>query len=352
MKYTCYCLTRNHAPLERCEAEVPTPKGDEVLVRMTAAGVCHSDIHIWEGEYDIGGGKKMNLRDRGIKLPLTMGHEIAGEVVAVGPDVKDTAIGKSVVVYPWIGCGKCPTCLRDEENYCLNTRSMGVFQEGGYAQYVLVPRSKYCVDMGGLDPAQTAPLACSGVTTYSAIKKFGPAIKDEAVVIMGAGGLGHMAIAMLKAMDAKGAIVVDIDPAKRTAALEAGALQAIDGTAPDAAQQILNATGGGARMVLDLVGAPATVNLGLAVATKGTDIVIVGLFGGEVTVPIPYLPLRPIGLRGSYVGNLKELRELVALALAGKLKPVKVTRRPLDEANDALMSLKDGKVVGRVVLVP
>lgn len=161
-----------------------------------------------------------------------------------------------------------------------------------------------------------------------------------------------MALAMLKAMDAKGAIVVDIDAAKRAAAIEAGALQAIDGNAPDAAQQILNATGGGARMVLDLVGAPASVNLALAVATKGTDIVVVGLFGGEVTVPIPYFPLRPIGLRGSYVGNLKELRELVALALAGKLKPVKVTRRPLEEANAALMSLKEGKVVGRVVLVP
>lgn len=176
MKYTCYCLTRNFAPLERMEAELPVPKGDEVLVRMTAAGVCHSDIHIWEGEYDIGGGKKMNLKDRGITMPLTMGHEIAGQIVAVGPDAKDTAIGTSVVVYPWIGCGQCPSCLRDEENYCLKTRSMGVFQAGGYAQYVLVPRSKYCLDIRSLDPAETAPLACSGVTTFSAIKKFGPAI--------------------------------------------------------------------------------------------------------------------------------------------------------------------------------
>ena len=352
MKYTCYCLTRHFSPLERVEADLPTPKGDEVLIRMQAAGVCHSDIHIWEGEYDIGGGNKITLKDRGITMPVTMGHEIAGEIVALGPDAKEARLGSSVVVYPWLGCGECATCLRDEENLCLKTRSLGVFQPGGYAQYVLVPRSKYCIDITGLDAAEAAPLACSGVTTYSALKKFGATLRDEPVVIMGAGGLGHMALAMVKAMDGKGAIVVDIDPVKRAAALEAGALKAIDGKAADAAQQLLAATGGGARMVLDLVGAPATVNLGLAAATRGTDIVVVGLFGGEVTVPIPYFPLRPIGIRGSYVGNLKELKELVALTRAGKLKPVRVTRRPLAEANEALMSLKDGKVVGRVVLVP
>jgi D-arabinose 1-dehydrogenase-like Zn-dependent alcohol dehydrogenase len=352
MMQRCYCVTRHLQPLERADAPVPVPKGRQVLVRVRAAGVCHSDIHIWEGQYDLGGGKKITLKDRGIALPLTMGHEIAGEIAAAGPEATGAAIGTPVVVFPWLGCGECPTCRRGDENLCLKARSLGVFQPGGYAEYVLVPDPKYCIDIAGLDAAEAAPLACSGVTTYSALKKFGPAIADEPVVVMGGGGLGHMALTMLKAMGAKGALVVDIDPKKRAAALEAGALGAIDGAAGDAAQQILAATGGGARMILDLVGAPSTINLAIASATRGTEIVVVGLFGGEITIPVPFFPLRPLAIRGSYVGNLRELQELVAFAKAGKLKPVRVTRRPLDEANAALMDLKAGQVVGRVVLVP
>ena len=353
MTNQCYCVTKHKAPLELIVNEMPEPQGDEVLIRMTGAGVCHSDIHLWEGSYDLGGGKEMTLSDRGISLPLTMGHEIAGEVVKFGPAASGLSQGMSCLVYPWLGCGECPTCERDEENYCPKmARSIGVFQPGGYAQYVLVPRSKYCIDIGDMDPAETAPLACSGVTTYSALKKFGDKIKDEPVVIIGAGGLGHMALAVLKAMTGRSPIFVDLDPAKRKAALAAGALAAIDGGADDAASQIKDATNGGAHMVLDLVGSGATIDLGLAGGTKGVQVVVVGLYGGEVKVPSVYFPLRAMAIRGSYVGNLKELRELVALARNGALKPVPVTRRKLEEANSALMDLKDGNVIGRVVLVP
>jgi len=352
MSQRCYCLTAHHAPLELRTGPVPEPRGREVLVRMTGAGVCHSDIHIWEGYYDLGGGKKIALKDRGIQLPVTMGHEISGEIVKAGPDAKGARIGASVVVYPWIGCGECPVCRSGEENLCLKARSLGIFQPGGYANYVIVPDAKYCIDIAGLDPAEAAPLACSGVTTYSALKKFGPRIKEEPVVIMGAGGLGHMAQKVLKAMGGKGAILVDIDEGKRKAAVAGGALAAIDGGAKDAAQQIIDAAGGAVRMVLDLVGAAATVNLALACATRGTEIGVVGLYGGEITVSVPLFPLRPLAIRGTYVGTPADLAELVALARAGKLEPVKVTRRPLDEANAALMDLKAGKVVGRVVLVP
>lgn len=353
MKNQCYCVTKHSAPLELMVNEVPEPKGDEVLVRMTGAGVCHSDIHLWEGKYDLGSGQQMTLSDRGIALPLTMGHEISGEVVGMGPDATGVQIGMNCVVYPWLGCGDCPTCQRDEENYCpTKARSIGVFLPGGYAQYVLVPRSKYCVDIGKLDPAEVAPLACSGITTYSALKKFGDKLKQEPVVIMGAGGLGHMALAVLKALGGKGAIFVDVDEAKRKAAVDAGALAAIDGRAEDAAKQIIKATGGGAHMVLDLVGAGSTINLGLAGGTKGVQVVVVGLYGGEIKLPTVYFPLRAMAIRGSYVGNLGELRELVDLFRSGKLKPVQVTRRKLPEANAALMDLKNGKVIGRVVLVP
>jgi propanol-preferring alcohol dehydrogenase len=146
--------------------------------------------------------------------------------------------------------------------------------------------------------------------------------------------------------------MVDIDASKREASVAAGALLAIDGAAADAAKQIVDATQGGPRMVVDLVGAASTVNLALATATRGTEIVIVGLYGGEITISLPPFPLRPLAIRGSYVGNLAELNELIGLAKAGKLGLVKVTRRPLDDANAALMDLKKGKVVGRVVLVP
>jgi D-arabinose 1-dehydrogenase-like Zn-dependent alcohol dehydrogenase len=353
MTHACYCVTQHNAPLERLECPTPEPKGAEVLIRMTGAGVCHSDIHIWEGVYDLGSGNKMTLKDRGVSLPLTMGHEISGEVVKAGPAAKGVKVGMSCVVYPWLGCGDCPTCKRGEENLCaVKSRAMGVFTPGGYAEYVLVPHERYCIDLGTLEPAESAPLACSGVTTYSAFKKFGLRIKDEPVVIMGAGGLGHMALSVLRAMGGKGAIVVDIDASKREAAMAAGALAAIDGAAPDASQQIIKATGGGAGCVLDLVGASATVNQAMASIKKGAEIVVVGLYGGELKLPIVYLPLRGMGLRGSYVGSLPELKELVALAQRGTLKPIKVTRRKLEEASAALSELKAGTVVGRIVLVP
>ena len=352
MTHACYCVTKHNAPLEQMDCATPEPKGAEVLVRMTAAGVCHSDIHIWEGVYDLGSGNKMTLKDRGVVLPLTMGHEISGEVVKVGADAEKAKPGMSCVVYPWLGCGECPTCKRGEENLCaVKARAMGVFMPGGYAEYVLVPHERYCVELGKLDPAEP-PLACSGVTTYSALKKFGSKIKDEPVVIMGAGGLGHMALTVLRAMGGKGAVVVDIDAGKRNAAMGAGALGALDGAASDASQQIIKATGGGAACVLDLVGASATVSLGIASIKKGGEIVVVGLYGGELKLPIVYLPLRGMGLRGSYVGSLPELRELVGLAQTGTLIPMKVIRRKLPEASAALADLKAGKVVGRIVLVP
>jgi D-arabinose 1-dehydrogenase-like Zn-dependent alcohol dehydrogenase len=348
----CYCLTNHHGALEMREGPIPEPKGGEVLVKVTGAGVCHSDIHIWEGFYDLGGGKKISLKDRGISLPRTLGHEIAGEVVKAGPNARGAKLGASVVVFPWIGCGDCAVCKAGDENICLKGRSLGVFQDGGYARYVIVPDARYCIDIAGLDAAEAAPLACSGVTTYSALKKFGARIQHEPIVIMGAGGLGHMAMKILAAMGGQGAIVVDIDKAKRDAAVAAGALKAIDGSAPDAAKQVIDATGGGARMILDLVGAASTVNLAIASATRGTDIVVVGLYGGEVTVSVPLFPMRPLAIRGSYVGNLAELNEIVGLAKSGNLKLVPVKRRPLDEANAALMDLKDGKIIGRVVLIP
>ncbi|WP_299204101.1 zinc-binding dehydrogenase, partial [uncultured Amphritea sp.] len=224
--------------------------------------------------------------------------------------------------------------------------------DGGFAEYVIVPHPRYLVNIQGLDYAEAAPLACAGVTTFSAISKFGNRIHESPVVIIGAGGLGLMAIEVLKAMGAKGAVVVDIDAGKREAALAAGALAAIDAKSTDVAQQVMQATDGGARAVLDLVGATPTVTLAVESCTRGGHIVICGLMGGEITLSLPVIPMRPLTIEGSYVGSLAELRELVELVKCTGMTAIPVTRRPMSEINAAMQDLHNGKIIGRTVLIP
>jgi alcohol dehydrogenase, propanol-preferring len=353
MRMRSFQVCRCGEPLQMSEKTAPEPKGTEVLLRTLAAGVCHSDIHIWEGYYELGGGKRLQLLERGIKLPLTMGHENVGEVVAVGPDAKGVKVGEIKLANPWIGCGECVVCKRGEENLCKTPRNLGVFTDGGYATHVMVPHPRHLFDIGKLTPVQAAPLACSGITTFSALKKIGSMIKDEPVVIMGAGGLGLMAIALHKAMGGKSVIMVDIDPVKREAALKAGAAMAIDGRAPDAAKQIQAATNGGAWSVIDFVGSSDTVKLAIdSLVVKGGKIVVVGLFGGDITVSTPFFPMRAMTIQGSYVGSLPEMKELLELVGRTGVPSVPLHERPLEEANAALNDLKAGKVVGRVVLTP
>jgi len=347
----CYCVIEHGKPLQRVDRATPTPTGTEILLKVRAAGLCHTDLHLWEGSYDMGGGKRLTLAERGILPPLILSHEICGEVVAAGERAGAVATGVPYLVHPWIGCGDCPACRRGEENICARPQALGVARPGGFADYVLVPHPRYLVDIGDLDPAAAAPLACAGVTTYSALRKFGARLSTDPVVIIGAGGLGLMALEVLKVMGGQGAIVVDIDPAKRAAALAAGALAVIDARAADAAQQIVAATGG-ARAVLDLVGATATVGLAVEASARGGHIVICGLMGGDITLALPVIPMRPLTIQGSYVGTLEELRELVALARARGMGAIPVTRRPLEDANAALDDLHHGRVVGRTVLMP
>jgi propanol-preferring alcohol dehydrogenase len=351
MKMRSFQVCQCGAPLQMNEAEAPHPQGTQVLLKMLAAGVCHSDLHIWDGYYEIGGGKRLMLADRGIKLPLTMGHENVGEVVALGPDAKDVKVGDVRLVNPWMGCGECKVCRRGDENLCLKPQNVGVFSQGGYATHMLVPSHRHLFDISGLKPTDAAPLACSGVTAFSALKKI-PTLKDEAVVIIGAGGVGLMGVTLARKMGAKDVIIVDIDAGKREAALKAGATKAVDGSAADAVQQIQAATGGGAWGVIDFVGSGATVNLAVASIIKGGAIVVVGLYGGDVTVPTPYLPLRAMTLRGSYVGSQSDMAELIDLVKRTGVPPVPIRTRPLEDVNAALNDLRAGKVVGRVVLTP
>jgi alcohol dehydrogenase, propanol-preferring len=346
-----------NAPLKEVDQPTPQPLGTQVLVKVKAAGVCHSDLHIWEGGYDLGHGRKrLSLKDRGVSLPRTMGHETVGEVVAFGPDVRDSdkgdlKVGDIALAYPWLGCGKCATCLAGDENMCSKPASLGVYCDGGYADHMTVPHPKYLLNLKGLDPVTAAPYACSGVTTYSALKKVE---KDfgTPIVIFGAGGLGLMALSLLKAMGGKGAIVVDIDAQKREAAEKAGALATVDGKAPDALEQLTKKAGEPIRAVIDLVGNEATAQLGFDCLTKGGKLVMVGLFGGGAPWALPLIPIKAITIQGSYVGNLRETQELLDLVRTKKIAPIPVTPLPLAKANDALLDLQKGRLVGRAVLTP
>jgi D-arabinose 1-dehydrogenase-like Zn-dependent alcohol dehydrogenase len=338
-------------PLQMNEQPTPQPTGTEVLLKVLAAGVCHSDLHLADGYFDLGGGKRLSLADRGMKLPVTLGHENVGEVVAVGPDAKGVKIGDRMLADPWIGCGTCAVCLRGEDNLCRAMRSLGVFSNGGYADYMMVPHPRYLFDIGDLPPERVAPLACSGVTTFGALKKV-PTLKTEPTVIIGAGGLGLMCLALHQKMGGHSAIVVDIDPVKREAAKQAGAAAVIDGAAADAAQQIVNLTNGGAWAVIDLVGSSASAQLGYGSLIKGGKYIIVGLYGGDFAMALPPIAMRALTIQGSYTGSQHEMAELMDLVRRTGLPPVPVATRPLRDVNAVMDQLRDGKIVGRVVLTP
>jgi D-arabinose 1-dehydrogenase-like Zn-dependent alcohol dehydrogenase len=351
MKMKCVHITGFRRALELVERPVPVPAGSQVLLKVLAAGMCHSDVHIWEGEYDLGGGRTISMAER-IRFPLVMGHESAGEAVSLGPDVQGTEIGSKYLVCGWVGCGHCAFCKEGDENLCTAPQFLGVNQDGGYAEYILVPDPRYLIDLKGLDPVVAAPLSCSGLTTFSALKKAGARLHEGRILIIGAGGLGLMALNLLKMMGGKGAAVLEMDPARRAAALQAGAVAAIDPASPGVAEEVRAAIDGPIHFALDLVGSGDTAGFAFNMLDKGGKLVVVGLFGGAMQMPVPMLPSRVLTIQGSYVGSPRELRELVELVQQKQDLVIPIDRRPLTEANNALNDLRQGKVVGRVVLVP
>jgi D-arabinose 1-dehydrogenase-like Zn-dependent alcohol dehydrogenase len=341
-----YQIIEHGKPLQKVLGATPEPKGSEVLVRVTRAGVCHSDLHIWEGYFDLGGGKRFYVKERGCVPPFTLGHEPLGVVAALGPKAKGVKVGQKRLIFPWIGCGKCAVCKAGQDNYCVSgSRILGVNRPGGYATHVLVPDSKYLVEASGIDDAFAATLACSGLTAYSASAKLPALAAKDRVAVIGCGGVGLAGVAVLRARGVKHIVACDIDPAKLDTARKLGAKETIDTRSPQAPQQLLGIAG-----AIDFVGMPATAALGIAALRKGGRYILVGLHGGELVHPLPPIAQRAIGIVGSYVGNLQELREVVALAKKRKLKPLPVETRPAAEANAALEDLKAGRVVGRVVL--
>ena len=338
-------------PLQISEVDTPKPTGVQVLVKVKAAGVCHSDLHLWEGGYDTGDGF-MKVTDRGVKFPVTPGHEISGTVAEIGDAVQGISVGDNVLVYPWIGCGVCPACRVGNENLCDAPRSMGIFQNGGYAESVIIPHFKYLAKVTGIDLDGATSLACSGLTAYTAIKK-SEATSQDYVVIFGAGGLGLMGVQLARAITNANIICVDIDDAKLQTAKDLGADHIVNSKDSDAAQKIISLCNNkGADCVIDFVNAPPTVKMGLSILKKRGIMVLVGLFGGAVEVPLVSIPLKAITIKGAYTGNYTDMLELLGLAARGVIKPVISKRYKLDDANTALEDLKARKILGRAVINP
>lgn len=337
-------------PLKLNNYATPAPKGSEVLIKILSAGVCHSDLHLWEGFFDLGMGQKLDVSTRGMKLPFTLGHEIAGEVAAIGSGVKDVRVGQRFVVFPWIGCGTCAFCNDGEELLCPTPRTLGTRRDGGYADHVIVPHPRYLVDHGNTPIDLACTYACSGLTAYSAIRRTQKIKNMKKLLIIGAGGVGLAGLEVARAIHDGEIWVADIDDAKLKIAREHGAHRTFNPKDPEIAAKI---TGdGGADSAIDFVGAPASYKFAFQTVRRGGKVVMVGLFGGDSPLSLASMPMRMLTIEGSYVGNLEELHELMALVRSGKVQPMPYSTRPLEAANDVLEELKAGKIVGRVVLRP
>lgn len=346
-------ITQVNEPLEIQELQTSKPTGSQVLIKVQSSGVCHSDIHLWEGGYQGPAGVFLKTTDRGVKYPLTPGHEVAGVIDSLGEQAEGFSKNEKVLVYPWIGEGLCPACRVGEENLCDKPRSLGIYTDGGYSDYVLVPSYKYLVKIGEeLDTDSSAPLSCSALTAYGAVKNAN--LKpDDNVVVVGAGGLGLMAIQLAKAITGSRIIAMDLDDEKLKAAKENGAANTINSKKEDPVKAIMELTDNmGADAVIDFVNASKTVETDMQLLRRRAKLVLVGLFGGELKLNLVSMPTKAYKLIGSYTGSITDLVQLVSLAKRGVIRPIISNRFKLNQATEALTMLKNGKILGRGIINP
>jgi alcohol dehydrogenase, propanol-preferring len=333
-------------PPEMREVPVPEPGPGEVLIKVGGAGACHSDLHLMEWPPG----------QMAFEPPFTLGHENAGWVECTGAGVDSVKPGDAVAVYgPW-GCGSCRACRRSAENYCERQAEIAVMggglgRDGGMAEYMLAPSVRLLIPLGDLDPREVAPLSDAALTPYHAIKrslhKLAP---GSSAVVIGVGGLGHMAVQILHAISPARIVAVDSAPDKLALATEVGAEVSVP-AGEDAAEAIMQATGGrGAELVLDLVGSDDTIALAARCGRFEGDIALVGLAGG--TLPFSFFS-QPYecSLQTTYWGSAIELIEVLELARAGKIR-AHVERYPLEQAADVYERLRRGEVPGRAVICP
>jgi alcohol dehydrogenase, propanol-preferring len=335
-------------PLCETVIDCPSPRGSEVLVRVDRCGVCHSDLHLQDGYFELGGERRLDItKDR--PLPFTLGHEIAGVIEAVGEDAEGALVGRRVAVYPWIGCGTCAACKAGAENMCSSHRHLGIAADGGYATHVLVSHPRYLLDYAPLSPAFAGPLMCSGLTAYGALKRLVGHAERGPVLLIGLGGVGMMGLSIARALFRDPPLVADIDAEKRKAALTAGAAAAYDPADPQARRAILASTGG-LLGVCDFVGSDKSLQFATGVLARGGKVVVTGLLGGTFSMAAAMFAIKAMTIEGTLTGTLAEASELIELARAGKVAPIQTRERPLGEAQAALDDLRAGRVVGRTVL--
>ncbi|HEY6858307.1 MAG TPA: alcohol dehydrogenase catalytic domain-containing protein [Pseudolabrys sp.] len=340
-------LTGYGMPLCETVVEVPRPQGSEVLVRIERCGVCHSDLHMQDGYFLLGDGKKLDVR-AGRTLPFTLGHEIAGVIENMGPDA-DAESGAKVAVYPWIGCGQCAACKFGDENICTAPRHLGTSVDGGFATHVLVPHPRYLIDYVPLSPGYAGALMCSGLTAYTALKRLASRAARAPFLLIGLGGVGLMGLALTRAMYGTAPFVADIDAKKREAALAAGAVEAFDPADPNARKALLKASGG-IYAACDFAGSDASLNFATGVLAKGGKVVVTGLIGGVYSTAAAMFPLKAMTIEGTMTGTLKEARELIDLVRTKNVNPPPIAERPLNQASKTLDDLRAGLIIGRVVL--
>ena len=328
---------------ELCSIAQPEVGAGDVLIRVGASGACHSDLHIIDADDALG-----------MPIPLTLGHENAGGVEALGPGVSGFERGEAVAIYGIAGCGRCVACLAGRDNECRTVPAggIGLSRDGGMAEYVVVP-ARQLVPIGDLDVAQAAPLTDAGLTPYHAIQITRRALRPTSTcVVIGVGGLGHMAVQMLAAITGSRIIAVDVRDDALQLARDVGAHHAIPSDANTIAhiRDLVGPSPGGADVVLDFVGGPATVEVARSVVSTGGEIAIVGLAGGALPVGFGTVPWE-VRVTLSFWGTKAELAEVIALAREGHIS-ARVERFPLSGAATAYERLRAGQLRGRAVVVP
>lgn len=337
-------------PLCETIVDCPSPRGSEVLVRVECCGVCHSDLHLQDGYFELGGDRRLDItKDR--PLPFTLGHEIAGVIEAAGDAAEGASIGRRVAVYPWIGCGVCAACQAGTENLCSDHRHLGIAADGGYATHVLVPHPRYLLDYAPLSRDFAGPLMCSGLTAYAGLKRLAAHAEHGPALLIGLGGVGMMGLAIARTLFRRSPLVADIDAGKRDAALAAGAAAAYDPADREARRAIMSATGG-LLAICDFVGSDRSLQFATGLLARGGKVVVTGLLGGTFSIAAAMIPIKAMTIEGTLTGTLAEARELLDLARAGKIAPIPTQERPLNQAQGVLDDLRAGRIVGRTVLTP
>ncbi len=324
------------------DVPAPEPVGDQVVVKVAGAGVCHSDLYVLDGAFPV------ELEH----LPVTMGHEIAGWIEGAGPNAKDVRLGEAVAVMVGWGCGTCRWCVRGHEQICPEGDEAGSTKDGGFAEFVLVPHRRHLVSLGSLDPVSAAPLGDAALSSYAAVKRVAPYLRggSPALVVIGVGGLGQFGVQFARLLTGATVVAVDSRLDRLGIAETLGAHYAVEAGAALAGALTQRVGPEEVGAVIDFVGTDDSLELACSIVGRRGIVALLGLAGGSTTFGFDRLAPEAV-LTTVHAGTIADLQEVVALARLGRLESW-VTAYPLEAINQALADLRNGVVEGRAVVVP